>query len=358
MNPEIKQLIEAAIMAPSGENCQPWRFEVGESQIRLFNHPESDQSLYNFRQRGSLISHGAVLENMAIAGAGLGYKFKFDLFPDEGEPNLVALITWEKVSRQADPLASAITRRITNRKEFKMDPLAADDRVALEKAAASVKGGGAELKFITDRPTIDRLAKALSTNERVLFENKFLHHFFFDHIRWTKAEDTINPSGFFLPTLELSAPEAKGFSLFKNWPVVAVLKHLGLGKKVGAANLAKYRAASALLAFSLPAAAGEADFVNLGRMMERVWLTATNHQFWLQPATGVLFINQRLSAGDSAHLNPKQKNLIKEAYREIEKDFGWAGQNKVITLLFRLGHGEPPSAQASRYALEYFYSLK
>lgn len=354
MNPDIKKILEAAIMAPSGENCQPWRFAVGEGEIKLFNNPESDQSLYNFRQRGSLISHGAVLENMAIAGRELGYEFNFNLFPDPAEPNLVAQITWQKASPRPDVLAQAILKRVTNRKEFKAEPLSPENRQVLEEAVTGANSGPAQVKFITKRDVIDDLAKALSTNERVLFENKFLHQFFFDHIRWTKAEDDLNPSGFFLPTLELNPQEAKGFGLFKNWPVVAVLRHLGLGKKVGAANRAKYKAAAALLAISLPITAAETDFVNLGRLMQRVWLTATNLKLWFQPATGVLFLHQRLASGDTANLNPKQVSIINEAYQEIEKGFGWAGQDKIITMLFRLGYGEPPTAQASRYPLEHF----
>ena len=41
---DIKKIIEAAVQAPSGENCQPWRFEILNNNIKLFNVPERDQS--------------------------------------------------------------------------------------------------------------------------------------------------------------------------------------------------------------------------------------------------------------------------------------------------------------------------
>jgi len=47
MKEVIKKIIEAGIMAPSGENCQPWRFEVRGNKISIFNIPERDTSLYN-----------------------------------------------------------------------------------------------------------------------------------------------------------------------------------------------------------------------------------------------------------------------------------------------------------------------
>ncbi len=34
---DIKKILEAAVHAPSGENCQPWRFEINDREIRIFN---------------------------------------------------------------------------------------------------------------------------------------------------------------------------------------------------------------------------------------------------------------------------------------------------------------------------------
>lgn len=44
---DIKKILDAAVQAPSGENCQPWRFEIRDSEIRIFNISERDQSLFH-----------------------------------------------------------------------------------------------------------------------------------------------------------------------------------------------------------------------------------------------------------------------------------------------------------------------
>ena len=66
MSEDIRKILEAAILAPSGENSQPWRFIVKGNEVILKNDPESDRSLYNSGQRGSFIAHGVELFSCEI----------------------------------------------------------------------------------------------------------------------------------------------------------------------------------------------------------------------------------------------------------------------------------------------------
>ena len=73
--------------APSGENCQPWRFIVDGDKIKIFNIPERDTSLYNVLQFGSFVAHGALIENMLIASSAVGCRGIIQLFPDPRDKN-------------------------------------------------------------------------------------------------------------------------------------------------------------------------------------------------------------------------------------------------------------------------------
>ncbi|MEW6327824.1 MAG: nitroreductase family protein [Thermodesulfobacteriota bacterium] len=104
----ISKIVEAGTWAPSGDNCQPWRFKWNGQKLFLFNVPERDTSLYNSRQRASFIAHGAVLENMDIAACSHGYLMRPVLFP-EGEDNpLIATIEFRESPRKDDSLLSAV----------------------------------------------------------------------------------------------------------------------------------------------------------------------------------------------------------------------------------------------------------
>jgi nitroreductase len=116
----ISKIIEAGIRAPSGDNCQPWRFEVKDNRISIYNIPDRDNSLYSWGQRASYIAHGALIENMTIAAAHLGYAAKIKLFPESRDPNLVARLTLEQPAPPEEgALYEAIFARATNRKPYR-----------------------------------------------------------------------------------------------------------------------------------------------------------------------------------------------------------------------------------------------
>lgn len=95
VNEDIKQIINDAVLAPSGENCQPWRFVARGNVIGIYNIPEADQSLYNFEQKGSYVAHGALLTNLEISAREHGLVPEIAVFPDEKEDNLVSRIRLE-----------------------------------------------------------------------------------------------------------------------------------------------------------------------------------------------------------------------------------------------------------------------
>ena len=113
----IEKIVEAAAKAPSGDNVQPWRFEVSNefTQLNLYNLPEKDDSYFNYQQTASYIAHGAVIENMTIAAQHLGYKAQIELFPDSANMNHVARVDLMPATAECDPLYEAIVNRCTNR---------------------------------------------------------------------------------------------------------------------------------------------------------------------------------------------------------------------------------------------------
>src|SRR5207237_2900448 len=100
MEDSFRQLIKYATMAPSGENCQPWKFVVHANEIRMVNIPQRDNSYYSWGQRASIVSHGCAFENIFIAGQVLGLNLDLKLFPDSRDENLVAIIKITKTEHK------------------------------------------------------------------------------------------------------------------------------------------------------------------------------------------------------------------------------------------------------------------
>lgn len=350
MDQNVRKILEAAVQAPSGENCQPWRFRINPNEIQLFNEPLSDQSLYNWGQRGSAVAHGAALENITIAAAAIGYQANLELFPDPTNQNFIAKIKLIKQAPTDESLYPYIVQRTTNRKAYRLTPLTNSEMATLQSSAASINSG--QIFFTQDLDQIKILAAASSGNERVMFNNQFLHNFFFTHINWTKLEDETKKSGFYIKTLELPPPAKILFPIFRRWSVMSWLnRRLGFYQKIAKQNAKTYASAPAFgIITTLNNSAKSC--VLAGRVFERLWLTVTKLGLSLQPLTGVLFFMRGIEAGKTSNFSSEQLLSIENDYQTIKKVFGLI--NEVVLLMFRIGHALPPTARASRYPLEKF----
>ena len=135
MTPPIELILKDGVRAPSGENCQPWRFVVSSSTISVFNVPEADTSLYNVRQHGSYIAHGALLENVRLSAQKYGFSTHVKLFPSASDETHVADIIITENASVEDPLYNAIVERCTNRKDFTGKTLSLEEKHILQKAS-------------------------------------------------------------------------------------------------------------------------------------------------------------------------------------------------------------------------------
>jgi len=344
--PDIERILEAGNQAPSGENCQPWHFVVrDENTIEIYLLPERDQSAYGWGRRASYLACGAVIENMIITASAEGYRADVEYFP-LANPEHVATITLAK-SVVVDALAPFIGKRVTNRKPYRKDPLTRAQSDALAEAAATT--GYGTLALAEDADDVARLGRVGSTNEEIMLANRSLHRFFFNHVNWTKEEDERNKIGFFIKTLELPPPAQALFRILRRWPVMRMFNMIGFNEIVAKQNAAVNVAASAMGTLMIDGVE-PIDFVKIGRSVERLWLTATSLGLSLQPLTGVLFFKLRIiDGGEKNVFSPRERARILESYRVAESIF--AAEGRHIAFMFRIGHGDAPSARAVRFPL-------
>ncbi|MDO8495623.1 MAG: nitroreductase [bacterium] len=333
-----------AVYAPSGDNSQPWEFKIGPDFIEIFNLPDRDNAFYNYEQRGSLVAHGALLENICIAAPAQGYRTIINLFPLGEENNLVARVEFHPTESVRHPLLEAIKARTTNRKLYRKDkPLTGEQVHLLQEAHPDYSAG--RVFLVDDRTQMDLLGKAVSVNEVVALENKKLHDIFFQGIVWTAEEEKEKKRGLYLKTMELPLPMAKIFPLFKRWPIVNVLNKIGFAKMAAKGNASIYSSGSAIGLVVIPSRSA-IDYIWAGRLMQRTWLTATQLGLSFQPVTGVLFLMQRILTGATEGLEDKHIKALSSSYEVIKRAFNI--NNETAAILFRVGYGDFPSARSSR----------
>jgi nitroreductase len=344
----LATILDAGVRAPSGENCQPWRFvaDLEKDTLCLYNVPERDRSLYNFNQFGSLVSHGAVIENIIIAASSFHYDSAVELFPDARHPDLVARIQFkDDKTIPADSLFEYIAKRASNRLAYKTTTLPEANEIRTSAIPESLRNDG-RVDFIIDETKKKRLAQAFSYADELLFENDMVHDFLFQHIYWTLRDAEKERSGFYIKELGLAGPQEIVFKLLQKKRFLAFSKKIGFPKIAAKGNVGLYSNVSALGAVIMKGDAPD-DFVNGGRIMERAWLLATKLGYDIQPLTAIIFFMQRIQGNAAQDFSPTQIAGIEASYKTVQDVFQLA-QFETPVMLFRIGKGKPISHKSLR----------
>jgi hypothetical protein len=350
MDPRLKKILGYAILAPSGDNCQPWRFTVDGLKVELFNDSGRDSSLYNLGQRASLVAHGAFLENLLIAAPSEGLKCQVELFPRAGDPNHIASLAFTESQAQKSPLLDAMNKRHTNRERYAPVRIS-DSQLRSWKSLPEIPGQN--IWISTRANQIAALAQRLACNDRLVFEVPELHRFLFEQIRWTDVEAQRSGDGLDIKTLGLGAADRIAFKLFQNRRIVSTLNRAGLSKIIEfkAKNLLK--TASAMAAIGLPGTAPQ-DYIDGGRLWQRLLLQLARENLTAQPVAGLAFLVQSAYAGELAEILPAaQNNFLRQLRKELLKLTGMQDQT-VILAMFRIGKG-PNVTRSLRRPLESFF---
>ncbi|RME58144.1 hypothetical protein D6779_07120, partial [Candidatus Parcubacteria bacterium] len=294
---------------------------------------------------------GALLENIDIAARHFGYEADIAPFPDPQNPNITARITLRRgATKNGGDLYLAIFRRSTNRKPFATTPIADSVKQAFLRSANPYPD--VELKLVENKATLQTLGTAGAANEVVLFSNKTLHRLFFDEIVWTEEEERERKGGLYLKTMELKPPQEKMIKLLRHWPLMRLAGLLGIPKAIAKENARTYASAGLMGAIVVPD--DDKSFLHAGRVLQRIWLTATKENLGFHIITGILYMYQQLIGGKKELFSPRQQQVIRKAYHATASAFG-VPKDKCIAVMFRTGKADPPSGTSSKKAPEIHY---
>jgi len=339
----ILNILKAAVRAPSGDNSQPWRFEVSNNNIKIYNLPEKDNPIFNYKQRGSHIAHGALIENIIIAAKENGMNVKVNLFPQGTSSDFIAEIDLlPDQSIKKDPLFEFIFKRAINRKHYEDKLLTDEEKKFIFDDLKEIDNG--KIILIEDKNKVEKLGKAFSINEVVMLENKFLHKYFFNDVRWTDEQEREYKTGLYAKTMELKPPELAVFKILSHWRINKILCKLGIAKFIAKEN-AKGYGTGTIGAIIMKDGSPE-SYIKAGMIMQRIWLKATQLGLSLHPVTGVVFMMMRINENKNEVLSDVHVDLLKKAYFEIKDNLGI--DEGEITITFKIGDGGKSSGYSSR----------
>lgn len=331
----ITKIIEAANQAPSGGNSQPWKFVVGNDILEVIMSPEKDHPVLNYKNRGTYVACGALLENIKIAAQSLGYEAVANV---SLEP-ISAKITFQPFTK-VDPgvdLYDVISKRHSNRKPYKTNPLSEETKSYILHSANDYSPCRVSL---VEGEAIHSVAASTGFDLFVFLQNKLLHKMLFDEMLW-KEEDQYHRSGLYVKTIEAAPPKSYALRLLSHWGVAQFFNKIKLSRKIYEENAKTLSAASLYGAVIVPN--NDESFVHAGRLIEDIWLRTTKQELSFQLVAGLVFLSQQMFFGKKELFSQSEAQMISDAYGTLRKAFD-VKEGEVIAATFRVGTSAPPMA--------------
>ena len=347
--PIIEKILDLARWAPSGDNTQPWRFEiVDEANFVIHGFDTRDWCVYDLDGRASQIAIGALMENIAIAASIHHLRAEFTRRKDisETRPTIdVQFVADDTVVR--DPLVDFIEHRVTQRRPFSTTPLTPVQKERLERSV----GPDYSVTWIEGSAKRWQMAKLLSRNARIRLTIPEAYEVHRRIIEWDAqySEDKIPDKAVGLDPLGLKLMRWA----MQNWKRVDFLNRYLAGTwlpRLQLDLLPGFFCGAHFLISALDALDGIDAYLNGGRAMQRFWLTATQQGLQFQPEMTPLifsrYIREKRDFTESTELT-ESAALMGEDLRRITG--GHANAKSVF--MGRLGFAKAPANRSTRIEL-------
>ena len=291
----LNSILNLARWAPSGDNTQPWRFEViDENRFVVHGFDTRSECVYDLDGHGSQLSLGALLETIAIAATAHGRETDIRHRSDSPEQAPIFDVLLRPSAIAADPLAASIQTRSVQRRPLSMRALTSDEKQVLE---AAVKPGFT-LLWVEGWPGKWAAARLMFANAKLRLTMREAYEVHRRIIDWGKrfSEDKIPDQSFGLDPLTLRLmrwvmASWKRVRFFNTFLAGTLSPRIQLDLAPSLACGAHF----ALLANRAPETL--MDYVEAGRRVQRFWLTADHLGLQLQPEMTPLIFARYLREG-------------------------------------------------------------
>ncbi|MDX6230116.1 MAG: hypothetical protein QOI76_3506 [Frankiales bacterium] len=311
----VAAMAQAARLAPSIHNSQPWRFETTTDRLEIYADHTRSTPAVDPLGRWVYVACGSAAFNAAAAARALGRRGTVTLLPDRSRPDLMAVITLDGVVQSSGDdlaLAQAIPERHTVRTPFEGSEV---PPAIVDRLRAAAEREGTWLQVIHDPADIielivltERAEAAEASDER-----------YRDELRaWMRGADDPSDDGIRLDAIPAAGSYGRGSP-------VPLRDFRGDGPVVTSAGEPPAVEHPLLVVIGTDGD-HHLDWLRAGLGMQRLWLTATAAGLSASP------VSQALD-----HAGPR---LL--LARLVGLDKGHA------QMLLRLGYGDHPAITGRR----------
>lgn len=344
----VEEILDSGRWAPSGDNTQPWRFEIVDDQhFIVYGFDTREHCVYDLDGHASQLAIGCLLETLAITASSQGFRLEISrrgIAPEYKPTFDISLLPDSTII--PDPLVDFIQSRTVQRRAMALRALTVKEKGALQEAISPshkvVWVEGWEGKW--------RAARLMFANAKVRLtmpEAYLVHRAI---IEWdAQFSETMVPDqavGLDSMTLRLMR------WAMHSWERVNTLNTYFMGTLIPRLQLdlipgIACGAHLAIVADKPPIAVD--DYVEAGRAVQRVWLTATRLGLQLQPEMTPVIFSRFVREGQEFTAAAKPRGLARRMASRFEDFFPGAAPR--VVFMARVGAGPVASARSLRLPL-------
>jgi nitroreductase len=318
----IEEILNLARWAPSGDNAQPWRFKVIDSETVRVSIRHEPGNVYEYRNgEPTWLSAGMLIETMRIAATGWQRGMVAEP-PEPATPTSLIVRFPPTDAVQIDRLLSFLTLRSVDRRAYRHRPLSASEKAALDACVTP----GLTIDWhesLISRWRIARLT-ALATQIRLRCPEAFASHQ--RMIDWDHAQ---SPIGMPSQAVGLSEPMLRLMRWgMQRWERTEQLNRLGAAMAAAwqLDTLPGIASAAYFVVRRTPANGGESAsavaLMDAGRNIQRFWLTATRLGLAVQPVLATLVFadygERRIQFSSATELSGPAERLATAFHRALQ----------------------------------------
>ena len=345
-SPALARILELASWAPSGDNTQPWRFEIRDDRhVVIHGFDTRSHCVYDLDGRPSQVAIGCLIETMAIAASADGWRLAAVRRAgcSDGTPTFDTRFP-EHPSIAPDDLVQAVRSRSVQRRPMHLRPLTPVEKAAL---AASV-GNAHRIVWLEGLGARRRTASLMFRSAKIRLTMPEAYRVHRDVIEW-KARFSVDRVPDQALGVDAATLRLMRFAM-KSWSRVDFLNRFFAGTWAPRLQMDWLPGLACAAHFVLAAQHAPVsidDHVAAGRAVQRFWLAATRLGLVLQPELTPL-IFARYAAQD---LRFSQTRGIDEQARRIASRLdALVGTSTARQAVFmgRIGAGPQATARSHR----------
>lgn len=331
----IEAVLDIARWAPSGDNAQPWTFRItGDREVEVLVR-RTNPNIYEYRHgEPTLISAGALLENIEIAAPAFGLKANWHYAGSANGIDHIAVSFRDIAAVSVPDLFDEITRRSVDRRPFRMRSLTGEQKGQLSQTLNQQM----QVQWydsLSERRRIAALGRLATVIRLTIPETFAVHRSIVD---WENREsEHAIPSralGLDPLTLQLTRWSMAKWSRTKFMNMVGAPYFASLQMDfLPGVFCASYFAIRLVRRSNEPDAA-LVETIQAGQAIQRFWLTATKLGLVMQPCVAILAFCSCAAAGQEFTVLQKARSMANKLAVRAE---GMFGKSDDIVFLGRIG---------------------